>query len=150
MKTEQFDILASMMERIAVSLEIIAGQQSQSKPSTSSDLASSPSYDYEAHADSAVAEVAASFPVATALWISPDVPVGYNTIVGYLAENHPEVLDLMPCVVSGTIHDGYWLTHQANRAGLPVAKVAAPVPFREAGIDQINAYPVALLAKRLD
>ncbi|MEY9719252.1 hypothetical protein ABIA22_001742 [Sinorhizobium fredii] len=124
MTEQQFDTVNKTLARIADALEAIAGTGKCSiKPLGS--VPSSP-------------------------WMSPDVPKGYNTVVGFLAETHPEVLDLMDDPVSGTARDGYWLTHRANRTGRTVHKVDAPAPFKDMGIDELNAYPLDLLAERLN
>lgn len=81
--------------------------------------------------------------------ISPNVPEGYDTVLGYLAYHHPDVLDTFdyrdPCQ---TTRDGYKLMHLARIEGAPVIWVEAPPCLREAGIDRIRAYPVEVLAKR--
>lgn len=78
-------------------------------------------------------------------WISQDTPPGYNTIIGFLAETHPEMIDLMDDPISGTARDGYRLTHKAHREGRVIHKVEAPEAFVEQGIVCLNAYPIDLL-----
>ncbi|PBB68123.1 hypothetical protein CK228_13515 [Mesorhizobium sp. WSM4312] len=82
-------------------------------------------------------------------YASPDLPVGFNTVLGYLAEVNPEALDLMGDPIADTQRDGYWLTHQASRRDIQIISVEAPAPLKAVGIEMVNAYPVELLRKRL-
>lgn len=82
-------------------------------------------------------------------WLSPDVPRGYNTVLGYLAKTNPEALALIPDVVEDTKRDGLSLTSAAAHAGKRIYRVAAPPVVRERGFATVNAYPVALLRQRL-
>ena len=77
------------------------------------------------------------------------VPAGYDTVLGFLSKDHPEVLDLMEDPISGTARDGLWLTHRAHRRGIGVVEVEAPQIAKDCGIDKLNAYPVSLLRERL-
>lgn len=124
MDTQQFEAVMKTLGRIADALEVLSSPLIP-LGNTVSNVPSSP-------------------------WGSPDVPIGYNTVIGYLAETHPEMIDLMDDPISGTARDGYWLTHRASHRDLTVHKVVAPAPFKEMGIDLLNAYPVELLAERLN
>ncbi|WP_085025260.1 hypothetical protein [Ensifer aridi] len=124
MTEQQFDAVNTLLGRIADALEMLAGMKSGNGISVAN--------------------------VPNSPWISPNVPAGFNTVVGFLAETHPEVLELMDDPISGTARDGYWLTHRASRDGLPVHKVEAPAPFKEMGIEELNAYPLDLLKERLN
>jgi hypothetical protein len=81
--------------------------------------------------------------------MSPNVPGGYDTVLGYLAKHHPDVLDQFDYTdPQATQRDGFWLSHRVRkRGGLPV-QVMAPMCLRRAGIETVNAYPLDLLAKR--
>lgn len=82
--------------------------------------------------------------------ITPTVPEGYDTVLGWLAKHHPDVLVLMGDVADpqATVRDGWKLAHWCKRFGLPVLWVEAPPVLRERGIERVRAYPVSLLAKR--
>lgn len=83
----------------------------------------------------------------TARWCSP-VPPGWDTWVGYLAKHRPEILANMDETPEATQRDGWWLQHRCLERGIIPVKVPAPEVFRSDGIDQLNAYPVELLAER--
>lgn len=74
----------------------------------------------------------------------------FNTVLGYLTEYDPIILDLMNDPIRDTQRDGFWLTHRAKQRGLPVIKVPAPkaVTTRYPEVTQLNAYPVGLLRER--
>jgi hypothetical protein len=81
--------------------------------------------------------------------VSPDVPEGYDTVLGYLAKHHPEALDLFDySVPEATQRDGYWLAHRVKERGLEPVHVAAPPILAAQGIFQVRAYPVDLLQRR--
>lgn len=85
--------------------------------------------------------------------ITPDVPQGYDTVLGYLAKYHPDVLDHVdyydPTV---TQRDGWKLSHQVATRALggnwDCVYVDAPPCLRLSNIERVRAYPVELLAKR--
>lgn len=80
--------------------------------------------------------------------VSP-VPKGYDTVLGYLAKYHPDVLDTFDHAdPSATQRDGYWLKHRAREQGLAVWMVTAPPILQAAGITVVNSYPLELLAQR--
>lgn len=123
MKNQQFDSVVEVLERIVGALERIAANGGSTK--------------------------APPVEEAVSPWITPGVPEGYDTVLGYLGKTHPEVLDLMEDPISGTQHDGFWLQHRSARLGRGTIKVEAPAPLLEAGIQVVNAYPVDLLRERL-
>lgn len=81
--------------------------------------------------------------------ITKRVPLGYDTVLGFLAKHHPEVLDSLdysdPQV---TLRDGYWLMHRTREAGLAPVLVDAPGCLKAKGISHVNAWPLKLLQKR--
>jgi len=83
-------------------------------------------------------------------YASPDVPKGYDTVLGYFSKNMPSAFEMMDDPITGTLRDGHWLTHQAHRRDIPVHKVRAPEALQEIGIGEINAYPKWLLAERIN
>lgn len=84
-----------------------------------------------------------------AMAITPDVPEGWDTVLGYLAKYHPDVLDAFDYSnPSATARDGWWLKHQCMKRGIETPRVPAPPCLRACGIDHVNAYPVTLLAHR--
>ncbi|TPI67614.1 hypothetical protein FJ420_02055 [Mesorhizobium sp. B3-1-3] len=82
-------------------------------------------------------------------YASPDVPEGFDTVLGYFSKNMPGAFELMDDPITGTLRDGHWLTHQASRRGIGIIKVPAPAPLVEMGINELNAYPVELLEERI-
>jgi hypothetical protein len=80
---------------------------------------------------------------------SPDVPAGFDTVLGYFSKNMPGAFELMDDPIIGTLRDGHWLTHQASRRGIGIVKVPAPSSLMEMGINELNAYPVELLEERI-
>jgi hypothetical protein len=87
---------------------------------------------------------------ALAQYMSP-CPEGYDTVLGYLAKNHPADLEFMDTDPEATVRDGFWLTARAKAKGIKMCKVLAPEVLRKQGrhIEMVNAYPVSLLAERL-
>jgi hypothetical protein len=77
--------------------------------------------------------------------LSRGVPEGRDTVLGYLAKHHPEMLELMdfdrPCA---TARDGFWLAHRWKQ----VEYVPAPDVLRAKGILRVRCWPVALLERR--
>lgn len=83
--------------------------------------------------------------------ISPTRRPGYDTILGYLAKEQPEILSLLEgAEKDGTLRDGFWLTNKCRQLGYAVIKVRAPEILRNQGIDFVNAYPVSLLRERFE
>lgn len=81
--------------------------------------------------------------------ITPNVPQGHDTVLGYLARHHADVLDLIDHDQPWTTaRDGWWLAHQAMRRGLEPIYVDAPPVLQRAGIFQVRAWPLDLLEKR--
>ncbi|MGN6548772.1 MAG: hypothetical protein ACTHJ3_02605 [Pararhizobium sp.] len=87
--------------------------------------------------------------VPTSPYVTPEVPDGFDTVLGYLVKNNPECLDYMDDPATATMRDGFWLTHQSSRRSLPVVKVPAPAALGELGITEVNAYAISLLEERL-
>lgn len=82
-------------------------------------------------------------------YASPDVPEGWNTVLGYLAETNPEALALMDKDAEATLRDGYWLAARCKRLGIKPIKVTASTILLQQGVWQVNAYPLWLLTERL-
>lgn len=82
--------------------------------------------------------------------ITENVPEGYDTVLGYLAKHHPDVLVLMGDYADpqATVRDGFKLAHWCKKQGCPVLWVKAPPVLAERGVDKVRAYPLSLLAKR--
>jgi hypothetical protein len=78
------------------------------------------------------------------------VPEGFDTVLGYLARYHPDVLAVMGDYADPqvTVRDGFKLAHMAKRYGCTVLWVEAPPALKAQGIDKVRAYPLSLLAKR--
>lgn len=81
--------------------------------------------------------------------ITANVPPGFDTVLGYLAKHHPDILDEVdygdPSV---TQRDGFWCMHQAKRRGRKPVTVDAPPALRRIGIPHVNAWPVEILRHR--
>jgi len=88
--------------------------------------------------------------VPSSPYVSPDCPHGYNTAIGYIAETQVELLGNFREPVSDLLCDTMWLRHNAAIRGIKVVAVEAPEAYREYGFRTIEAYPIALLAERLD
>ena len=81
--------------------------------------------------------------------ITADVPAGWDTVLGYLAKFHPEVLDCFDYTKpASTARDGWWLSHQCQRRGIEPRYVEAPACLKQHGITSVRIYPVSLLALR--
>ncbi|PLP55567.1 hypothetical protein CYK37_30220 [Mesorhizobium loti] len=121
MTTEQFELLLGVLNRVADNL----GMTARSGSGPTAVVPDSP-------------------------YISPDVPDGYDTVLGYLQKTHPEVLDLIDEPISGTQRDGAWLQSQAFSRKLGTVTVEAPQAAKEAGLVTMRAYPLALLEERFN
>lgn len=86
--------------------------------------------------------------IVVADYITPRVPPGYDTILGYLATTSPEMLELMEEPVADTCRDGWWLRHRCRERGDEPIKVMAPRVCQDRGIEVVNAYPLDLLERR--
>lgn len=82
-------------------------------------------------------------------YLSPNIPAGYDTVLGYLVKHNPEALALIQDPAVDTQRDGFWLTRRTRLYGKEPAKVTAPTVLRSQGIETVNAYPVELLELRL-
>jgi hypothetical protein len=110
MNVKQVDELLGVLNRIALALE---NTTITSAPGVSAEVPVNP---YE----------------------SPDVPAGFDTVLGYFSKNMPGAFELMDDPIIGTLRDGHWLV-----------KVPAPSSLMEMGINELNAYPVELLEERI-
>jgi len=85
---------------------------------------------------------------------SPNLPDGYNTVVGYFhdcyAWFHDQYEDVNGNAMQGTGLDKYeeWCVEYAERLGLKVLEVEAPAPLKVHGIMTLKAFPEALLEIR--
>ena len=79
--------------------------------------------------------------------ITRDVPEGYDTVLGYLAKHHPDILDLIDRTdPDATARDGWWLSHRCKDSVQQY--VLAPECLRAAGIKRVRLWPIALMAQR--
>lgn len=88
--------------------------------------------------------------ISSAPYLSSGVPEGYQTVLGWLAENNPEALDLLYDPIMDTHVDDRWLLKQARLRGYTTAQVQASQVERLAGIMGVTAYPLTLILERLD
>jgi len=72
----------------------------------------------------------------------------YDTVVGYLAKYHPDMIDLLSDPIADTRRDAILLSRECKREGLEVHRVDAPQIFQDEGIASLNSYPVELLKRR--
>jgi hypothetical protein len=78
--------------------------------------------------------------------VSDDVIPGYDTVLGYLAKQHPEVLETFDYTdPRATVRDGWALAKRDKGAAL---YVTAPPVLRKVGIETVRVYPLEQLAKR--
>lgn len=97
----------------------------------------------------AAAERPQSVPDRLAGYVSPDVPTGWQTILGYLATYQPLVLEHLDCSYPETTQrDGFKLSHWCKREGYGVRYVEAPPVMQAMGIACVRAYPLSLLERR--
>lgn len=83
-------------------------------------------------------------------YISEDVPPHHDTVLGFIAKRFPGALAHGMCEEPcATSDDGVRLRRKAKQRGIEFHKVPAPAVLRDRGIEQVNAYPVALLAEVL-
>ena len=77
--------------------------------------------------------------------ITPDVPDGFDTILGYLAKHDPDVLDQFDYYdPQATQRDGFWMMHHATDRRV----VSAPACLQMRGIKVVNAWPLSALQER--
>lgn len=79
------------------------------------------------------------------LYASPDLPDGYNTVLGYLAITADSRLSDDP---KDTQRDGYWLATQCRRLDYEIVRVRACHAMAGKGVETVNAYPVHMLRER--
>ena len=79
---------------------------------------------------------------------STDCPTGYDTIIGWVAKNRYDIIENLGTAAWLHTRDGFWLTHQCRARDQSIHKVEAPAVLKEQGIQQVNAYPVELIAER--
>lgn len=80
-------------------------------------------------------------------WQSPDVPFGFQTVVGRMAERG--LLDggsLIVPTATSTQRDGFWCKARSQS----YCKVEAPQKLRDMGIREVNAYPISVVDDRID
>lgn len=81
--------------------------------------------------------------------VTLDLPKSYDTVLGFLAKHHPDVLECFDYTdPTATQRDGYWLAHRCREQGIPPTYVDAPPVLQERDIVQVRAYPIDLLEQR--
>ncbi|WP_296084131.1 hypothetical protein [uncultured Agrobacterium sp.] len=81
-------------------------------------------------------------------YLSPNVPEGHDTVLGYLAKHEPFVLSVIEQYAEATVRDGWWLTHRCKTIGITPPKVPACLFLVQQGIFEVNCYPLELLRER--
>jgi len=87
-------------------------------------------------------------PIRVADYLSPYVPLGYDSVLGWLVKNDPLALSMLDETPDATVADGWWCCHRTKRLGMKPVKVPAPAFLVRMGIFQVNTYPVEVLAER--
>lgn len=88
-------------------------------------------------------------PAHLAGYLSPDVPAGWQTVLGYLATYQPLLLDTLDCSYPETTQrDGFKLSHWCRREGYSVRRVLAPPVMAAMGVCEVRVYPLSLLERR--
>lgn len=85
----------------------------------------------------------------TCPWQSPDLPEGYQTVVGRMAER--DLLDggsLIVPTAQSTQRDGFWC--KSRVPPYKIIKVEAPEKLQDMGLTLINAYPISVVDDRID
>ena len=87
-------------------------------------------------------------PVRVADYFSPYTPLGWDTVLGYLAKHDPLVLSMLDEEAESTLRDGYWLSNRCKKLGIKPVKVPACTFLVRQGIFEVNSYPERLLVER--
>lgn len=83
-------------------------------------------------------------------YISPNVPKGYNTVLGYIEEGNPGFPDEMfKLNASSFQRDERKMRAVASRRKIPICRVTAPIALQEQGVETVIAYPVNLIREVL-
>jgi hypothetical protein len=81
-----------------------------------------------------------------------DVPEGYDTVLGFLAKRHPDVLEAFDYTNPlNTVRDGWWLARRVKgekHVRVEDRYAEAPPVLKEKGIERVRIYPVSLLEQR--
>lgn len=83
-------------------------------------------------------------------YMSPAVPVNFDTVLGYLAKTNPESLDILEDPIFDTRRDSFWLKAQCTKRNLQCVSVSASLAEKELGIVNVMAFPLELLDERLN
>ena len=76
------------------------------------------------------------------------VPKGYDTVLGFLAKWHPEILDVIDWHdPSATLRDGLWCMHRSKGSEM---WAKAPQAMLEMGLKKVRAYPLEILKQRFE
>lgn len=85
-------------------------------------------------------------PIVVRDYESPYKPIGYDTVLGYLAKNDPVVLSLMDEGPEAHLEDEEIVHRACLIANMRRVEVDAPAVLLAHGIFTIFSYPVAILA----
>lgn len=99
-------------------------------------------------ADTTIAEGAVK-DIKVSDYRSPNLPDGYDTVLGYLATHEPFLLSVMEEYAEATEMDDWWLTGRCKSAGIEPVKVPASLLLVREGVFEINSYPLEFLRERL-
>lgn len=89
------------------------------------------------------------FSVPPSPYRSPNVPAGYNTVLGYLAETNPNIFLIVKEPEKQWETEELWLQHQAHSRSVPLYKVDACPYLKKVGHVHSFAYPTSLLKERV-
>ncbi len=93
-------------------------------------------------------ELSGKFVEATDPYSSPDVPEGYQTVLGYMHEVNPDIFEIADGRTAWA-KDEAWIEKTAQARNLPVAQVEACGFLKGHGVAISKAYPRSLIRERL-
>lgn len=88
-------------------------------------------------------------PIIVSDYLSPYCPIGYDTVLAYLAKNDPVTFSFMEQTIEATEPEDNWLKRECNRLNMRSVEVPSCPWLARQGVFSSWSYPVALLAKRL-
>jgi hypothetical protein len=88
-------------------------------------------------------------PIIVADYLGPYCPIGYDTVLGYLAKNDPLTLSFMEQTPEETEPDDIWLKRECDRLNMRYVEVPSCPWLARQGVFTSLSFPVAILSKRL-
>lgn len=88
-------------------------------------------------------------PIVVSDYLSPYCPIGYDTVLGYLAKNDPLTLSLTEQTVEYLEPEDAALRRECDRVNMRVVEVPSCPWMARQGVFTQMSFPVALLSKHL-